>query len=326
MDSRKIEFLIESIRNSIINVNLKQELERVPQNHPFYKQSRDDMAFINYIENLGSIDSFPTPLFSDTTIKIVQLSNDEQSISKLSDLVKTDPFLVLSILKLANSVTYRGAYQIVDINQALSRIGMDELTMMIMTLYFKNSFLNTPFSTEYAQFLWKRSTLTALISSQLAPYLNYKNSNLYTLGLLHKIGALTTLYLIDSFKKTLGVEYLPKNRFIISVAESYNQYITEIILKPWDFPKVHVDSILDCENSFSKLKSLEYKLLNFGSTVSKLIFNDSWQQLDEEERVYGYQFLWNLIDLDLPFETVYMMIQESFKSYLLLQKLIDETK
>ncbi|MBN2693264.1 HDOD domain-containing protein [bacterium] len=327
MDSKKIEVFIDNLKKNVSKIDIKSELEKVPENHIQHKQSKDDLAFIKYIESLDSFSTIPTPLFSETAIKIIQLSNgSDYSISEISNLIKSDPFLVLNILKLANSVTYRGAYPIVDINQAISRIGMEELIMMIMTLYFKNSFLNTPFSSEYAQFLWKHSTLTALISSQLAPYLNYKNNNLYTLGLLHKIGALTTLYLVDSFKKREQIDYTPKSRFIVLVAENYNKKLTEIILKPWEFPVEQVESILNCENSFFENSSLDYKLLNFATIVSKLIFNDSWSGLNEELKIYGYQYLWNSLNITLEFETVYMMIQESFKSYFLIQKLINEIK
>ncbi|QJW92752.1 HDOD domain-containing protein [Frigoriglobus tundricola] len=143
----------------------------------------------NLLKDLGKVETFPT--LSDTTIRALELIHDPSSaLAEVSDLVRRDAVLAVSLLKMANSIAYRGKHEIDDVRQAAVRLGKRGCLRVITSLGLKTVFRHRVAEARTACESLHRH---ALFTASLAAHLNilgdfgYQGEE-FTAGLLHDIG------------------------------------------------------------------------------------------------------------------------------------------
>ena len=103
--------------------------------------------FQGYYFNKPTIVSHKTikPLYSNV-IKIIEMLNREEScdMRKIVQLIEYDPAIALKILRLVNSVMYRGFSEITNIQMALARIGIKDLKVCMMLVLINDLDKNKP--------------------------------------------------------------------------------------------------------------------------------------------------------------------------------------
>lgn len=123
-----------------------------------------------------------------------ELSSEWVNVSRLANLVRTDPALAGSVLKVANSPLWRGCTQITEVEDAIQRLGKDNLKSIatVMALRqggFPVSGLLGSSMTEF----WRHSLLVAAGAVQIVRAESTDHSLLdqvWFAGLLHDLGAL----------------------------------------------------------------------------------------------------------------------------------------
>ena len=128
-----------------------------------------------------------------------ELSNEWVNIQRLSNLVRTDPTLAGSVLKVANSPYWRGSRQITEIEDAIQRMGMETLRSLTTVMSLKGATYSEkgPAGSSMRDF-WRHSLLVAVGSVQIARHSPIDRKGLeqvWMAGLLHDIGALLAHFL-----------------------------------------------------------------------------------------------------------------------------------
>ena len=128
-----------------------------------------------------------------------ELSNEWVNIQRLSNLVRTDPTLAGSVLKVANSPYWRGSRQITEIEDAIQRMGMETLRSLTTVMAIKGATYSEkgPVGSTMRDF-WRHSLLVAVGSVQIARHSPIDRKGLeqvWMAGLLHDIGALLAHFL-----------------------------------------------------------------------------------------------------------------------------------
>lgn len=128
-----------------------------------------------------------------------ELSNEWVNIQRLSNLVRTDPTLAGSVLKVANSPYWRGSRQITEIEDAIQRMGMETLRSLTTVMALKGATYSEkgPAGSSMRDF-WRHSLLVAVGSVQIARHSPIDRKGLeqvWMTGLLHDIGALLSHFL-----------------------------------------------------------------------------------------------------------------------------------
>jgi len=123
-----------------------------------------------------------------------ELSNEWVNIQRLSNLVRTDPTLAGSVLKVANSPYWRGSRQITEIEEAIQRMGMETLRSLSTMVAMRSASpsLKGPAGASMKDF-WRHSLLVAVGSVHLArrsPVDRVGLEQVWMAGLLHDIGIL----------------------------------------------------------------------------------------------------------------------------------------
>jgi HD-like signal output (HDOD) protein len=85
------------------------------------------------LSDLERIDTYPT--LSDTTIRaMAMMNNPDTSTAEVAGLIYRDTVLAASVLQLANNWMYRGRKEVVDVQQAVLRIGLKECGRMLSAI------------------------------------------------------------------------------------------------------------------------------------------------------------------------------------------------
>lgn len=123
-----------------------------------------------------------------------ELSNEWMNVSRLSNLIRTDPALVGAVLKLSNSPFWRGSRQITEVEEAFQRIGKDNLRSVATLLALQQGNLPSKgLMGASRNSFWRHSLLVAAGSVQIARAATTDHEVLeqvWTAGLMHDLGAL----------------------------------------------------------------------------------------------------------------------------------------
>ncbi|MCA9519274.1 MAG: HDOD domain-containing protein [Myxococcales bacterium] len=121
------------------------------------------------------------------------LSDGTSGAAQLSKILKSDPGLVATILRLVNSAYFGLPYPIQRPTAAIAYLGVSEVHRLVVTASIINGF--EKFDRGHLEAIWRRSALAAITTRELvrsrARWLS--SSTAWTLGLLHDLGSLATL-------------------------------------------------------------------------------------------------------------------------------------
>ena len=135
------------------------------------------------------------PIVMDELMTII--SDPNAALYAIKDIIKLDPSIYSQILKVVNTVQYRGEGEsrITSLDDAIQRLGLEKvkriaLNTSVLTLFSGSQFTNN-FSPDT---LWAHSVGVAVASANLADFLRFPMSDqAYSCGLIHDIGKLAKL-------------------------------------------------------------------------------------------------------------------------------------
>lgn len=158
---------------------------------PRSPESSERQKLVHQMEKLAAV----VPPMPGIVLRLQQeLANEWVNIQKLSNLVRTDPTLAGSVLRVANSPYWRGTRQIVEIEEAIQRMGMETLRSITTVMAMRSAKISDkgPAGSSMRDF-WKHSLLVAVGSVQIArrsPVDRQGLEQVWMAGLLHDIGSL----------------------------------------------------------------------------------------------------------------------------------------
>ncbi len=133
------------------------------------------------------------PAFSDTAVKLlVRPFGDNESISVVEALFRSDPAMASQLLAAANSAAMGLRTHVGTLRHALAVLGFDRIRALVVTI--ATSSYMRQFPADVVRPVWSHSIATAVIAEQLAGYSDrLSGAALYTAGLTHDLGRLGLL-------------------------------------------------------------------------------------------------------------------------------------
>ena len=147
----------------------------------------DPHVLDNYIEGIKHLP--PTPTLMIQLIELFRKPNTE--VDEIVALLSRDPALSVEVLRRCNSVYFAQDTPVMDINEAVFRMGFYEIYQMTVSMYGMQ--VLTPgekvpgFSAEVLQ---RHSNITAIAAGALALETEEPEGIAFTAGLLHDVGKL----------------------------------------------------------------------------------------------------------------------------------------
>lgn len=130
------------------------------------------------------------PAFPVSIVQLLGLlDNDRAQTGQISSVLRTDPSLTATTLRMANSTFYRCGEAVSDLDAAIRRLGTAKLVEVVAVSWFAARLPEVvPFYLERAEDLWRHSVASAVICQRLASELGMPAAVAFTAGLLHDIG------------------------------------------------------------------------------------------------------------------------------------------
>jgi HD-like signal output (HDOD) protein len=143
------------------------------------------------------------PLLPDVIHKVLSLTQDPESdAAQLANILQSDPTLSGHVMCVANSAAYTPNSNLVSLQQAITRLGIIEISNIAIATSLNNKLFKAPGYEKHIAGIWQHSLLTALWSKEVARKQRVSVEAAFLCGLLHSIGKIVILQTISDFRST----------------------------------------------------------------------------------------------------------------------------
>ncbi len=257
-----------------------------------------------------------------------QLADENVTTVKVARVVEQDSGLAMRFLKIANSALYHAVKEIISVEQAVTRLGLEEVRRVAIATALVNQFKQH--SGEHPELYWQHGLTVALMTRTIAGKLqtslpDVELATAFTAGLLHDIGELALLSLFpDACKernKVIEEQKIPLRQVELNLWGIQHGEIGELLARNWDLPEgicqvirfhhhpwgadpqwrplvhvVHMANFLCNNEGWSRLGTLQHEIHDERAwqTVGMSTEDGAWKDLDlpalvEEVRHQGEQ-------------------------------------
>ena len=172
------------------------------------------------------------------------LRDESMSGADLSRQLAQDVVLVAEVIREANSPYYSPAAPIKNIEGAVMLLGQNGMRMLLARVAFRPIINNQsgPFALQAAPLVWRQSEACALAGSMLAPAMGVNPFEAYLAGLLHHVGLIVALRLIDQIYTGPA---LPQSDEFGAPLVANTRVLSARIAALWEFPASVCNAIVD---------------------------------------------------------------------------------
>jgi HD-like signal output (HDOD) protein len=180
-------------------------------------------------------DELVLPTLPEIALSVREVAEDENAtINDLSHVLLRDPAMSARLLRVANSPMVRTVVPITDITTAVSRLGIDFTTNLVIGIAMEQMFQATnELIDNRMRACWSRAIEVAASAQVLARHFTQLPADQALLaGLVHQIGMLPILAYAENsdtlLKDSLSLDHV--------IAELH-QELGALVLKSWDLPE-----------------------------------------------------------------------------------------
>lgn len=166
------------------------------------------------------------------------LADEDSSLDDITRLIRLDPALTAQIIKVSNSVYYGGSTACESIDQAINRVGFNEVFKLVGMIVTRQILGNAlPIYNHDIGHLWESSIMCGMLMFDLAPTTDINRETAYTIGLLHGLGKVV----INAYHREHGIpgyeENLPEMNMLWEQENLgfTNADVSAALLEKWAF-------------------------------------------------------------------------------------------
>ena len=193
------------------------------------------------VEDVISSGTARIPVFDQNSAEIRRMvAQGEFDIGELERIIERDPGLAGELLRLANSAFYGGLDKVVTVREAIMRTGAQRCAELATLVAQKQAYqVRDPELSKIAKQLWEHALSVALGSDWLANRLDIREISKHTMlaGLLHDVGKLLVLVVIDDLKTAHGAKFATTDAFIHEAMNALHCHAGEELLRRWEIPE-----------------------------------------------------------------------------------------
>jgi HD-like signal output (HDOD) protein len=212
----------------------------------------EEKSLVDILQEMLSSEKTTLPVFSRTAIKVQEeVSRWDMDIRRLEEIIASDQSLTGQVLRVANSAFYRGLKKVTSIREAIIRLGSNEIATMALLLSQKEIFTSKDKSILlFMDKLWLHAVGCAIGTQWLARKLEYHAlaTEAFISGLLHDIGKLFILTVLETIKQAEGQRFKPTDELIFELMDSLHCEYGHALLSRWNLPEIYCTVTRDHHN------------------------------------------------------------------------------
>jgi HD-like signal output (HDOD) protein len=182
------------------------------------------------------------PVLPDVTYRVFSLTQSSDSdAEQLAKVIQSDPTLGGHVIRIANSAAYTPNSNLVSLQQAITRLGMIEISNIAISTSLNSRIFKAPGYEKNIADIWHHSLVTAVWSKEIARSLRTNVEAAFLCGLLHSIGKAVILQTITDFRSSndsIMGEY--------DLQKLYNDYegpIAQVVADEWELPQIIAEAM-----------------------------------------------------------------------------------
>jgi HD-like signal output (HDOD) protein len=205
----------------------------------------EEKSFTELIKNYVDSGKVELPVFNTIALKIQnEIAKEDPDINRIEKFIINDQAITAEVLKFANSSFYSGLQQISSVKNAITRLGINEVSNIVTLVTHKNQFhsKNTLLNNIMVK-LWRHSVGCAIGSHFIAKTcgLHQIKHEAFFAGLLHDVGKLLVLKVADDLntKKIgpLGISNSLLSEAMVTLHSDFGFFL----MKHWNFPEKYCE-------------------------------------------------------------------------------------
>lgn len=189
------------------------------------------------IRTLVDEEKISLPPLPDLGMKILgMLEDDRCGAGDVAKLVRHEPAVAATILKMANSAAFGGLKSITELSQAIPRLGLRQVASVVTALLHKGHFRPaTRVKQATLQCLWDHAVATAIAARHITGMCGGDPEAAFLAGLLHDVGKLLVLKGVDYLESTPDIEITPV--LFSELMGDLHPELGQRILMAWKLPQ-----------------------------------------------------------------------------------------
>ena len=190
-------------------------------------------------------DKAQLPVFNKTALRIQnEIAKEEPDVHLIERLIVSDQALTSEVLKVSNSSFYKGLQEITTIHQAVVRLGVNEISNIVTIITHKNQFRSKdPVLNDIMRNLWRHSIGCAIGSHWLATQCGLQaiKHEAFFAGLLHDVGKLLILKVVDDLKKNNETSAQISDALLTESMDTLHTDCGFSLMQHWNMPERYCD-------------------------------------------------------------------------------------
>jgi HD-like signal output (HDOD) protein/DNA-binding NarL/FixJ family response regulator len=233
---------------------IRKKLARLGIRELAVQHETDDIApasppaagqFIDSISSVFDRRNINLPTLPGIQSKFREMSLKGAVSKKLASLLKMDVAISAELIRLSNSVYYRGFMVNKSLEQAISRLGIAATKQLVDELTSREYFsMKIGKYRSLIEKLWQHSIACAYASEVTAKLLKlHLAADPFFLGLLHDIGKLALLQIISEMERKGKLNDITSSKLIGTMEEHHCQFGARLLEK-WKYSESYINSAL----------------------------------------------------------------------------------
>jgi len=176
------------------------------------------------------------PLLKVTETLLPKLGSAKCDLKSVARELGEDQVIAAAVLRMANSVLYRGLNRIETLPPAATRLGTRALRTLLMNESLRAAtFFKKGANNDWAKSIWRRSIASGCIMRGLAQFTSVDSEDAFLVGLLHDIGSVIVLRVVCEAQHAHKYE-ISTEEFEYLRHECHQEF-GELIAQSWSLPK-----------------------------------------------------------------------------------------
>ncbi|MCC6408161.1 MAG: HDOD domain-containing protein [Planctomycetes bacterium] len=190
------------------------------------------LSALTQVVDAGAID---LPLMPEAAAQIMDLVNDPKAdAKKLAVILQRDPSLASHVLRVANSTAFAPREPIVSLQQAISRLGMTNLTQIATAVAVKSKVFQVRGYEDLLRDVWFHSATAGAYAKEVARLRRHNVEGAFLCGLLHDIGKPIVLQSAVDLAAQKGVKV---ERAVMEAAmDALHGRVGSLLASKWKLP------------------------------------------------------------------------------------------
>ena len=218
------------------------------------------------------------PLPGVATEVLASTSGDQADAKRLAALIQQDQSLASHVMRVVNSALFRGSVEVVSLQQAIARLGMERVRDIAFTAAVSAVLLEGSAYENIVRDAWKSSLATGLWAKEIARDTRKNVELAYMAGLFHNVGVPLVVRFVE--RRNEGCD----NALLDQLIDRFGGAAASMLVEAWKLPTTLADVLANYRRWDSSTPPDDLCLM----TAAAVLFADTLKACpDTEEALAG---------------------------------------